>query len=83
MKKDKPIDKIKVLVSGSRSWDWQSVFDKTMLAVLSEIQYNNITSVGNFEIIHGGARGVDTMAGNFANKFHIPSKVFKAEKITP
>jgi hypothetical protein len=50
-----------------------------MLAVLSEIQYNNVTSVGNFEIIEGGARGVDTMAGNFANKFHIPLKVFAAD----
>lgn len=79
MKKEKKIDKIKILVSGSRDWDWQTVFDKAMVNVLSEIQYSNITAIGNFEIIHGGARGVDTMAGNFANKFGIPVKVFYAD----
>jgi len=50
-----------------------------MVDVISEIQYNNPVASKHFEIIHGGALGVDTMANVFSNTFGLKKKVFVAD----
>jgi len=69
---------IKIVVSGSREWDWYEVFKKAMVNVISEIQYHHPVSSKSIQIVHGGARGVDTMAQRFADDMGLPVKVFKA-----
>ena len=79
MKKHKKNHSIKILISGSRAWDWQTVFNKAMVDVLSEIQYHYPVASKYIEIIHGGCRGTDTMADSFANTFGLKKKVFPAD----
>ena len=69
---------IKIVVSGSREWDWYAVFKKAMIDVISEIQYHHPVSSKSIQIVHGGARGVDGMAQRFADDLGLPVKVFEA-----
>ena len=61
----------KVLVCGGRDFADAALLDR----VLCEV--DNHVSIG--EIIHGGADGADTMAGQWAKRFNIPVTVFKAD----
>lgn len=71
---------IKIVIVGSREWDWFSVFKKTTLSVISEIQYNNPVNYLDFEIIVPKCNaGVGKMSVQFANSFNIPLRVFKAD----
>jgi len=58
---------MKVLVCGSRTFTNYERMKETLNAY-------NIT-----EIIHGGARGADTLAGRYGNEVSIPMQVFLAE----
>jgi len=69
----------KILFSGSRDWDWYSVFKKTTVDVISEIQYRYPTSKRAIQVVHGGARGVDSMAQQFAEETGLSVRVFKAD----
>lgn len=61
----------KLLVTGSRSWiDPQAIYDR--LRELAEIH-------GQFEVIHGGGRGVDQMAATAARKLGLPLREFPAD----
>ena len=66
---------MRVLICGSRhftnydfmgTWIWKELFSK--------VEGFNIT-----EIIHGGARGADTLAGLYAERHETPCKVFPAD----
>lgn len=62
--------KTKILIAGSRSIELDTHFIQGTLLQLGFWDWNNI------EIVHGGARGVDTAADNFANAFSLSKKIF-------
>lgn len=60
----------RILVTGSRDWnDWS-----TMAAALAA-QVDG----GQLVIVHGGARGADQMAGEWARKYGLKEEVFPAQ----
>lgn len=60
---------MKILITGSRNWTNY----KAMFNILKELPKNT-------QIIHGGCRGADTMAGNIAKKLGMPvPKVYSAD----
>lgn len=58
---------LKVLVCGSRSWP-SYPFLRSRLGDLRDL-------IGDFTIIHGGARGADTFASLAAYELHLPDPV--------
>lgn len=69
---------MKIIISGSRTWDWFSVFEKAMLNVVPELQYKFVVHTNKLEFITGGAKGVDSMAENFCKKYGLKNKIFPA-----
>lgn len=72
---------MKVLVSGSRDFTDYSVVEKE-LDKLHNVDENGKVVNGGHRIdciIHGGARGVDTLAGQYARNKNIPEEVYLAE----
>lgn len=61
---------MRVLVCGSRYFNDY----KLLSSVLSKISIS--------VLIHGGARGADTLAGEFASRYGIPQSVFLADWTT-
>lgn len=66
---------MKILVSGSREWTNKEAIKRVLLdyhewAIMSETKIT---------LIHGGARGADTLAGEVAQKFGWDVEVFKAD----
>lgn len=59
---------MKILVCGSRNWTDE---DAIRNAITKELPVS--------EIIHGGARGADTIVGQVAAEMGVPVKVFKAD----
>lgn len=56
-----------VLVCGSRKWtDFDFMAEK--MAALRQL-------IGDFQLIHGGARGADTFAGIIANRLGLPEPI--------
>lgn len=64
-----PSNKIKILVSGDRNWNnWKRVSE------ILDPHRDNLS-----EIIHGGARGADTIAAVWAMRRNIYGRLFKAD----
>lgn len=64
---------MKVLVCGGRDFTDYVTVNRVLSAY-----FNNFCN-GNMEIIHGGARGADTLAGLFAKMFGLKCHIFPAE----
>lgn len=62
---------MKVLVCGGRNYDNYLELCKTMTTIHSNLPID--------EVIHGGAKGADTLAGEWAEGAGIPVRVFKAD----
>lgn len=60
---------MRVLICGSRNWIDERVIEREIRKHRKEIKL----------IIHGGARGADTLAGMIAHQLRIPVKVFPAQ----
>jgi len=58
---------MRVLVCGDREWT-------DLAAILRELKHHRATVV-----IHGGARGADTLAGEAARQMKIPVEMFPAQ----
>lgn len=62
---------MRLLVCGGRNFDQNSYLFR---------QLNKLNGVYHFtDVIHGGARGADTMAGDWARSVHLRATVFKAD----
>jgi hypothetical protein len=62
----------RVLVSGGRDFENWGFFHDELLKLMEQC--------GGFNMMaHGGASGVDTFAGHFADAYHIPCQVFHAQ----
>lgn len=72
---------LKVLVTGTRyakaleheKTIWNAMLVQRWRDISKDVTYDN------FEVIHGGARGVDYLAGAFARHFDLQLKVFEAD----
>ena len=62
---------MKILVCGGRNFDDAMLFGSWMGGVMNDYTVT--------EVIHGGARGADHMAGEFAKWKGIPVRVFPAQ----
>jgi hypothetical protein len=61
----------RVLITGSRDWEsWETIFDA--LDKLKE-------AIGDFILVHGGARGADEMSGIWATRNGIQTEVHPAD----
>lgn len=69
---------MKLLISGSRDWNWYGVFKKAMIDSLSELQNMYVFRRHQIEVVEGGAWGVDYMARRFAKEMKFPTKSFPA-----
>lgn len=65
---------MKVLVCGSRHFNDYDFLGTSLWRLYQERENFNIT-----EIIHGGARGADTLAGEWAKNHNCPVRVFPAD----
>jgi hypothetical protein len=73
------IDLVKLIISGSRDFTNSKVFMDAMIDAIAEIQYKNEVHMKDLEIIHGGAKGIDSMADVFARGYKLKLKVFPAD----
>ena len=64
--------KVKLLIAGSRNLHDYKLIDKAIL--FAGIDKDNIK-----EVVHGGAKGIDSLAGKWAENHGIPVKVFLAD----
>lgn len=62
-----------VLVCGSRAWGWFNY------SIIRERLAELVAEHGTFEVIHGGARGADMMAGTAARDLGLPIRCFEAD----
>lgn len=60
----------RILICGSRDWTEKSLIYHAISEALKH---------GAIEIIHGGARGADSIAGQIAETLKIPVRVFPAQ----
>lgn len=61
----------RVLVTGSRDWEnWDTIYD-----ALSKIH----EAIGDFILVHGGARGADEMANIWAHRTGVTAEVHPAD----
>jgi len=67
---------LRILVCGGRDWDNEDRISRGIQAAL--IQWT-IPSLDYLVIIHGVARGADTLAGQIAKREGIRTEVYKAE----
>lgn len=63
---------MKLLISGTRKATHKNDYEKLKSAI--ETHYPNVT-----QILHGGAMGVDTLAGIYAAEKGLPTKVIKPD----
>lgn len=62
---------MRIIICGSRYWtDKESIFE--IISWLKSVYSHNLI------IIHGGAKGADTIAGSIAAKLNIPVEVYPA-----
>lgn len=69
---------MRVIVAGSRTIDNYNLVENSLLDspwAVHNLQYGKRIE----EIVHGGADGVDTVAGEVAENHDIPVKVFEAQ----
>lgn len=67
-----------ILVSGSRTLENSTFFNKMMRDAVAIIQYSYVIGKSDIELIHGNANGVDTLADKFAKQNNIKVKSFDA-----
>jgi hypothetical protein len=61
----------RVLITGSRDWEnWDTIYDA--LTKLKE-------AIGEFVVVHGGARGADSMAGIWAQRTRTPYEIHRPD----
>jgi hypothetical protein len=70
---------MKILICGTRTFTNYRVFERNLLWMINELQYNQNIPSHEFELVSGGAKGPDTMAEKFAKEYKIPIRVFDAE----
>lgn len=58
---------MKVLVCGGRDYEWVDDF------------YSELDKIEITHIVHGGARGADSLAGNYAEDHCIPCTIYYAD----
>lgn len=63
----------RVLITGSRTWTNRRVIERALRDVSSEYAGKDIT------IVHGGAHGADTIAGEIAQSLGMFTEVHKAD----
>ena len=76
---------IVVLVSGGRDYglDRNSTVDRKRLSkVLGTLLHICTTNDKLLRIVHGGAKGADTLAGAWADLHNVPVTVYKADWVT-
>ena len=61
---------LKVLVTGGRHWDYQEEIERTLDRIHQDI--------GVILLIHGNAKGVDSLASDWAEKNNINTDVYPA-----
>lgn len=66
---------MRVLVCGDRNWDDKKFIDK----VLFEYWYNRLVLEEDFVVIHGAARGADSIAGKIAREQSVTEEAFPAQ----
>ena len=71
---------MKIIIAGSRSFtDWNRL-EKEVLQILTEYKkQGHVLTKDTVEIVSGGARGADTLAEQFAGKYNLKLKIFKAD----
>lgn len=67
---------IKILICGDRNWSNKKIIEEEVLKALEELECTDRKDV---IILHGGARGADSLAGEVARELGIRIKVFPAE----
>lgn len=65
------MNKIKIIICGDRNWD----SDKIIRNVIEDIN----SECDDLTIIHGGCKGIDTLAENICRELKIETMVFKAD----
>lgn len=78
-------DEIIVLISGGRTYGegLNSAVDRKRLGrVLGTILHMCTTNDKLLRIVHGGAKGADTLAGTWAGLHNVPCTVYKADWLT-
>jgi len=66
----------RILVCGDRNWRDKKRIEELLLKLCKELQ---ITSPNEIMIIHGGARGADSLAGEVAQELGFRLRVYPAE----
>lgn len=62
----------RVLITGSRIWEDFELLERTLQALVLEL--------GEYKLVHGGARGVDQYAGKFVRQqLGLPCEVYLAD----
>ena len=64
----------RILITGSRSWKDKQVIQNAILSALQEFPIEDDVTV-----VHGGAHGADTIAGEVAENWGIPVEVHEAD----
>lgn len=67
---------LRILVCGGRDWDDE---DRIARGIQSALIQWTVPSLDHVVIIHGGARGADTLAGQVAKREGIRTEVYKAD----
>lgn len=67
----------RILVSGSRGWTNRRLVYDTLRSYMAQVLLQ--PGAHRFIIVHGGARGADEMAGQFANKADVSEEVHFAK----
>lgn len=74
---------MKILVAGSPTWDWMSVFNRTITDVIAELQYDNATRTKNIEkeleVVSTDGHGVAEMTKKFCGIHNIKNTIFKTD----
>lgn len=75
---------MKIIITGSRTWREQGTVQKAIVAAVRQhfFGYNEVSKseleavFPNVTIVHGGATGADTIAGDFAKENGMKTEVF-------
>lgn len=59
---------MRILVTGSRDWTDAAVIENAILTAVDDYQRNSFARVARTTIVHGGARGADSIAESVARK---------------
>lgn len=65
-----------ILVTGSRNWTDYATIHLALTETIKNHFYPNKPKRQDVLIVHGGARGADTLAGEWAIAHNVPQKVY-------